>query len=306
MIRYFFLAFALTCSCLAKGQNDIPWSVRILQDYRMIADATYLVADGYEAKLDIIAPRDTSLPLPTLMYIHGGGWVGGDKDNSYLRFLPYLEMGFAVVNVEYRFASTALAPAAVEDCRCALRWLINHAEEYGFDKNRIVVSGHSAGGHLSLTTGMLSSSVGLDRRCPAVDPNGTGRRAAHEPEMPVAGIVNWYGITDVLDLVKGPNAKFYAIQWIGGLPDWKAVARRVSPVEHVQDGLPPILTIHGDADLIVPYEHAVRLHGLLSKVNVQNKLHTIPGGGHGDFNLKENKEAFQVIREFLKKHSILN
>ena len=71
--------------------------------------------------------------LPTLLYIHGGGWVGGVKETHFLDFLPYLEMGFAVVNVEYRMGRVALAPGAVEDCRCALRWVLNNAEEYGID-----------------------------------------------------------------------------------------------------------------------------------------------------------------------------
>jgi acetyl esterase/lipase len=78
-------------------------------------------------------------------------------------------MGMNVVNVEYRLASIALAPAAVEDCRCALRWVIQHAKEYGIDANRIVVSGESSGGHLALMTGMLPASAGLDRQCPGAD-----------------------------------------------------------------------------------------------------------------------------------------
>src|SRR5438477_8117682 len=102
---------------------------------------------------------------------------------------PYLEMGWAVVNVEYRLARASLAPAAVEDCRCALRWVIKNAKDYNFDINRIVVTGHSAGGHLALTTGMLPASAGLDREC-------------HGPEeLKVAAIINWYGITDVNDLL---------------------------------------------------------------------------------------------------------
>ena len=139
---------------------------------------------------------------------------------------------------------TYLAPPAVADCRCALRWVIEH-EEYGLDKDRIVLSGTSAGGHLSLTTGMLPASAGLDGRCPAINPDGKGRADAYEPEMPVAAMVNWFGITDVADLVEGPNAKMYAIQWMGGMADWRDVARRVSPLEYVRSDLPPILTIHG-------------------------------------------------------------
>lgn len=288
----------------ASSQDVASWTVEVGQNYRLTPDVTYLVADGYESKLDVIAPTDTSDPRPTLIYIHGGGWVGGDKDGVFLRLLPYLEMGFAVVNVEYRLGGVALAPAAVEDCRCALRWVIGHADEYGFDANRIVVTGTSAGGHLTLTTGMLPASAGLDRRCPAIRPDA-GRADAYEPEMPVAAMINFYGITDVADLVEGPNAKGYAVRWMGGMADWREVARRVSPLEYVRRGLPPTLTIHGDADPIVPYAHGVQLHDALEKAGVSSQLHTVSGGGHGGFNLEENLEVMRVIRAFLREHGII-
>lgn len=304
--RFLIAAVLVGLACAAQAQDVASWTVEVGQNYRLVPDVTYLVADGYESKLDVIGPRDTSVPLPTLLYIHGGGWVGGDKDALFLQFLPYLEMGFAVVNVEYRLGRVALAPAAVEDCRCALRWVIENAEEYGFDTDRIVVSGTSAGGHLTLTTGMLPASAGLDRRCPAINPDGQGRADAYEPEMPVAAMVNWYGITDVADLVEGPNAKYYAVEWMGGMADWRDVARRVSPLEYVRSDLPPILTIHGDADSIVPYQHGVRLHEALEKAGVANQLHTVPGGDHGGFTLEENLEAMRVIRAFLREHGILD
>ena len=280
------------------------WAVRMANQYQVTPNVTYLTADGYESKLDVIAPSDPPEQLPTLLYIHGGGWVGGSKERAILRLLPYLEMGFAVVNVEYRLASVALAPAAVEDGRCALRWVLSNADSYGFDPDRIVVSGHSAGGHLSLTTGMLPASAGLDRRCPARNPAG-GLADAREPEMRVAAIVNWYGITDVADLVQGPNAKTYAVAWMAGLTDWQAVAERVSPLSHVRSGLPPILTIHGDADAIVPFDHAVRLHQALDRAEVTAKLHVIEGGGHGRFTAAESLGAYQAIREFLAEHGVI-
>jgi acetyl esterase/lipase len=112
-----------------------------------------------------------------------------------LAFLPYLETGWSVVNVEYRLARVSLAPAAVEDCRCALRWVIRNAKQYNFDTNKIVVTGHSAGGHLALTTGILPASAGLDRQCPGNE------------ELKVAAIVNWFGITDVVDLLDGATSR---------------------------------------------------------------------------------------------------
>jgi acetyl esterase/lipase len=97
------------------------------------------------------------------MLIHGGGWIRHDKEGEVLSLLPYLEMGWAAVNVEYRVAKVSLAPAAVEDCRCALHWIGRNAAKYNFDVSKVVVTGASAGGHLALTA-MIPASAG-DNGC---------------------------------------------------------------------------------------------------------------------------------------------
>lgn len=288
----------------AQAETDLSVGLEIQQNYRLTPDITYLRADNFESRLDVIAPVQTDQPRPVLLYIHGGGWVGGSKDRMYLHFIPYLQMGMAVVNVGYRLGGVALAPAAVEDARCALRWVYDNAADYGLDTSRIVVSGHSAGGHLSLTTGMLPAAAGLDGRCPTAK-SGGGPVDGELPELPVAAIVNWFGITDVGDLVRGPNAKTYAIAWMGAQTDWQSIADRVSPLQYVRKDLPPILTLHGNADTIVPYDHATQLHAALKKKGVPEQLHTIEGGGHGGFSLDENKAAMAVIQNFLKTHGIL-
>ena len=268
--------------------------------YRVVPDVTYHVASGHENKLDVYAPRNADGPVPVLLLIHGGGWVIGHKDTYTMRVLPYLEMGFAVVNVTYRLADVALAPAAVEDCLCALRWIAANAEEYGFDASRVVVTGMSAGGHLALTTGMIPSASGLDRQCSARA--FSGPRPADPAK--VAAILNWYGITDVVDMLDGPNTKGYAVEWLGSLSNREEVAARVSPLTYVRRGLPPILTIHGDNDPIVPYEHATRLKAKLDQAGVTNELHTVPGGGHGGFDDAETLEIYGVIHSFLARHGL--
>ena len=278
---------------LVAGDSG-QWAAWVASEYRITPNVTYKVANNVEQKLDVYSRRGNTSPNPTVIYIHGGGWVGGSKESSALSLAPYLEMGFSAVNVEYRLGRVSRAPAAVEDCRCALRWVIAHAEEYGFDPERLIVTGNSAGGHLSLTTGILPESAGLDYECPGRD------------ELKVAAIVNYYGITDVNDLMAGkPNEKSYTVSWLGGQPDRDAIAKRVSPIHYVRRGLPPILTIHGDADPTVPYQHAVNLHKALDSVGVGNQLLTIPGGKHGGFNKDEASKIDSTIRAFLAKHKLM-
>lgn len=287
---------AIACPVLVHAQDArAEWTSELEDGYRVVPNVTYLTASNYEAKLDLYVARSPDVPRPTMIFIHGGGWVNGSKEGSALSVLPYLEMGLNVVNVEYRLARVAPAPAAVEDCRCALRWVLQNAKTYGIDVNRLVVSGQSAGGHLALMTGMLPASAGLDRQCPGPD------------DLKVAAIVNWYGIADVNELLEGQHMKPYAVAWLGSAPDRELIATRVSPLTYVRAGLPPVFTIHGDADPTVPYSHSVRLHEALTTVGVPNELMTMPGGKHGFAccTLAERTAAYARMREFLTRHGVL-
>lgn len=280
-------------AAFAELSATAKWAATAATKYQVSPNVTYLVANGHENKLDIYQRRDATGPQPTLIWIHGGGWTGGTKENAIASLLPWFEMGWNVVNVEYRLARISQAPAAVEDCLCALRWIGTHAAEYKIDPKRMVVSGDSAGGHLALTTGMIPDSAGLDREC-----------ASTTPLPKVAAIVNWYGITDVGDLLDGPNMKLYAVTWMGSMPNRMDIAKRVSPLTYVRADLPPILTIHGDADPTVPYTHATRLQEALLAAGGQHKLLTIPGGKHGNFTADERVRIFTAIQEFLAKNKL--
>jgi acetyl esterase/lipase len=133
--------------------------------YSVSPNLTYGTASNQELKLDVYRPEGAKAATPVVMYIHGGGGVRGDKNKEVLSLLSYLEMGWAAVNVEYRLARVAPAPAAVTDCRCALRWIARNAKEYNFDVSKIVVTGGSTGGQLALLTAMVPVTAGLDNDC---------------------------------------------------------------------------------------------------------------------------------------------
>ena len=283
---------ALCQSALAQQSDAMRHGVSVMQSHYLLADLTYGTASGRDLKMDVFVSSKGG-PRPTLIYFHGGGWVSGGKMPSMLYTLPYLSMGWTVVNVEYRMAGTALAPAAVEDTRCAVRYALSRHKDFNIDPRRIVLSGHSAGGHLALITGLLPVSAGLDRQCAGRD------------EIKVAAIVNWYGITDVADELEGPNMKHYAVRWLGAQPDREGIARRVSPLTYLRPGLPPVITIHGDQDRLVPYAHAVRLQEGLDRADVANELVTVKGGGHGGFTQAEETHAYEAIEAFLRKANVL-
>ena len=266
------------------GDTARDWASLVGQRFRIERDVVYKTAGGFQAKLDYYIRYDNR-PGPTILYIHGGGWANGSKEQYALWFLPYLQLGMRVVSVQYRLSGVAPAPAAVEDCRCAFRFVAQHAAKYGIDPNRIVITGGSAGGHLALLTGMLPADAGFDRDCPW-----------DAPPKPVA-IINYYGVTDVAEAYRRGDAS--AIKWLRGAADPLDLARRLSPLTYVRAGLPPVLTIHGDGDRTVPYSHATRLRDALDRAGVANTLVTIKDGVHGRFNWSD-ADTIRVQRSIEK------
>ncbi|MBI5475265.1 MAG: alpha/beta hydrolase [Ignavibacteriales bacterium] len=279
---------------LANAQliKSSRWQKEFSNSYNFTLDVVYNQIGLFDAKLDVYWSKDSTKDVPVLIWFHGGGWRRLSKDSVSGQLPNYLGKGWGIVNVDYRLTDTALAPAAVIDCRCALHWVVQNAKKYHFDPERIVISGTSAGGHLALMTGMLPDKNELDTLC------------HNDLPYKIAAIINWFGITDVNDLLTGANRKGYAVRWLGNQPEKELVAKKVSPLYYVSKQLPPIFTVHGDADTTVPYTHAVRLHKALSDSGVPNRLITISGGRHGKFSDKQNGEIYQAIDEFLLENHI--
>lgn len=297
MARHVSVALLVGAACAlcspALAQRPVgdaaAFAAYVSTDYQLNPNITYLTASGVELKLDFYRSRNASAPLPTVLFFHGGGYnVNAKKEGSALALMPYVQMGWNAVNVEYRPSGVALAPAAIEDARCALRWVVQNAKQYNVDPDRIVVTGQSAGAHLALMTGLVPESAGFDHNCPGVQP------------LKVAAVVSWYGIYDYTTLFEDP-ARGYAISWIGTQPNRREVAARISPMTYVRAGVPPTIAIHGDADPAVPYEQQVREVEALKKAGVAAELVTIPGGGHGNFERDHVLRAWTAIEAFLTK-----
>ena len=220
------ITFTIPRTVWAQVDSPPYSAVHIAQSYKITPDITYHVGNNWEAKLDLYVPKKSETPPPVLIYYHGGGWIIGDRHSQVLRLLPYIEKGFAVANVSYRLAKVAPAPAAVVDAVCAFRWVVRNTEKYGLDGNRVVLSGHSAGGHLALIVGTLPQDSPFANQCAAVSELFANSLAPARP----AAVVNWFGITDVADLLVKPNQQLYAEQWIAGQAGGQEIARAVSPI----------------------------------------------------------------------------
>lgn len=126
--RFVCLFIAAVVDCRAQDPNSArDWASLTGQRYESIRDIPYKNFGGFQAEVDVYTRYDRK-PGPTMVYIHGGGWANGSKDQWNLWLLPYLQLGMRVVSVQYRLAGVAPAPAGVKDCRCALAWVFQNAQ----------------------------------------------------------------------------------------------------------------------------------------------------------------------------------
>ena len=287
MKKIFVALFALA-TISATAQTDTFPPVDLPVGFTKQIDVLHTQIKGWDGRMDIYMPPHSGKPTPVVINIHGGGWNKGQKE-SQGGFNTFFKAGYAVANVAYRLTGHTTAPAAVEDVRCALVYLVEHAAELNIDVNKIVVMGGSAGGHLALMAGMLGNDKRFDTNCKS------------KKEIKVAAIVDKYGITDVWDWAYGPiKTSRSATSWLGNRADDKKFAMSVSPISYVNKNTPPIYIVHGDADPIVPHQHSLELYKKLQEAGVKSKLVIVEGGLHGKFDKEKNSEINKDIMEFLK------
>lgn len=251
-------------------------------------NVVYTKVKDWEGKMDLYLPAKDKGPTPVVINIHGGGWNHGVKE-SQTGFNTFFKAGFAVANIEYRLTGQATAPAAVEDTRCALIYLIKNAKALNIDVDRIVIMGGSSGGHLALMGGLLGNDHRFDTNCPGID------------NVKVAAIIDKYGITDVWDWAYGKDiTSKSATRWLGDRAKDQQFAASVSPMTYVNKNSPPTFIVHGDADPTVPYQQSVKLHDKLVAAGVKTEFMTVPGGQHGKFDKEKNSEVNKAIMAFIK------
>ena len=152
------MALALPCHAQSKATTVKPPP----QGVKVQRDITYATVDGKDLRLDLYMPEKTAATQPPLIvWIHGGAWRQGNKNNNGLLVWAAAE-GFAIASIQYRLSGEAKFPAQVHDAKGAIRWLRAHAHEYGYDARKIAVAGGSAGGHLAALVGTSGGVQALE------------------------------------------------------------------------------------------------------------------------------------------------
>ncbi len=223
--------------------------------------------------------------LPAVIRIHGGGWSMGEKGGPEVGKLkikdavkPGIEnlgltlarRGYFAVDISYRLIPAARFPAAIEDCKCAVRWLRENAKKYSVDPDRIGAVGTSAGGHLALLLACADEKAGLE---------GNGGHAGYSSRIQAA--VSWYGPTDFTAAGHSDLFRKTVEAFVGGPYEQnKERYRQASPITYVSPAVPPILLVHGEEDPAVTFKDSQSMAERLRAVGADVTLIPVKHAGH--------------------------
>jgi acetyl esterase/lipase len=269
----------------ARGPN-VPEGTRILRDIE------YIPNGHVRQKLDLYRPKpnEDAGPLPLIVWVHGGAWLAGSKENCPA--VRFLRQGYAVASINYRLSQHAIFPAQIEDCKTAIRFLRANAEKYNIDPNRIGVWGASAGGHLVALLGTAGDVKEFEK-----GPN-------LQVSSRVQAVCDFFGPTDLTKMSQFPSSMDHDApdspesKLIGGpVQENKEACKRANPITYVSKDDPPFLICHGDKDMLVPHNQSELLYDALKKAGVNVKFHTVKDGGHGF----RDPVADRMVQEFFDK-----
>ncbi|MBU1662817.1 MAG: alpha/beta hydrolase [Chloroflexi bacterium] len=258
-------------------------------------DLAYVPDRHERQKLDLYIP-DEGGPFPLIIWVHGGAFRMGSKDD-YVP-LEYVDEGYAVASINYRLSQHAIFPAQIEDVKAAVRRLRASAETYRLDPNRFGAWGPSAGGHLVAMLGTTGNINGFD----------VGENLNVSSQVQV--VVDHFGPTDFvqMDSQRIPNGMVHDTpdspesELIGGpIQENKDRFAQANPITHVTQDAPPFLIVHGDNDPIVPYQQSVLLNNALVVAGVPVSFYTVVGEGHGGFqDPKVSEITMSFFEQYLK------
>ena len=255
-------------------------------------DVVYGTAQGTPLLLDLAMPGTGNGPFPVVVFLHGGGWSEGNRQEMNHFIEGVAGLGYVGVTVEYRLVPAARFPAQIEDCKAAVRWLRANAAKFRINPERIGVVGFSAGGHLASMLGVTGKNDGLE-----------GAGGNPDQSSRVQAVVSFFGLTDFStrdwpsDLENGVIEPFLG----GSFANHADEYRRASPITYVTSDAPPFLFFHGSEDKLVPVDQSKRLGEKLRNAGVFVEVNVLEGEGHG-FTDATNQKTMRRMLDFLDAH----
>ena len=291
MRRQLTLCLALSAALTAAPTVRAADAPKVPDGVTWEPNVEYSNPDDQHLQLDIARPSKGDGPLPAILLIHGGGFRAGTRQGYDNLCMRLAQQGYVAATVTYRLAPKYQFPAAVYDCKAAVRWLRANAGKYHIDPERVGVTGGSAGGHLALFLGVTGDVKAFE---------GDGGDA--DQSSKVACVVSFYGPSDFTKSYgHSKDAAEVLPLFLGG--DLEKAHRRhieASPLYWVTPDAAPTLCIHGTKDDYVAYEQATWMVDKLKAADVEADLLTIEGAGHG-FKGQDEEKAEQAMIAFFDK-----
>jgi acetyl esterase/lipase len=243
-----------------------------------VRDVAYVPGGHERQKLDLLLPAEPR-NAPVILWIHGGGWVAGSKEQNPLRRLT--EQGYVVASMNYRYSTQAPFPAQLQDAKSAVRWLRLNGGRYGFDGSRIAAWGASAGG---MMVELMGTTVGRTDFVTADNPGVSSD---------VQAVVSFCGPSDFPSLIsaavaakqdrnQGNPIALVALLLGGPVAEREKEAAAASALTYAGPSASPMLLIHGEKDSLVPVDQSRRFQAALTKAGARSTLLILPDAGHVD------------------------
>ncbi len=268
-------------------ERDVPLPDGVVLE----KDIEYGNAGGHSLQLDLYRPAKITKPVPALLFIHGGAWKSGKRQDYHFYTAAYAKKGYVVATASYRLVGQAPFPAAVQDCKCAVRWLRANATKYNIDPAQIAVIGGSAGGHLSMMLG-YSDDPGLE--------GDSGNKGVSSR---VSAVVNIYGVYDMTTQIAKDSDSVSNFLQGKSIDEAPELYRQSSPRFHLDKTDPPTLILHGTIDELVPIGQADALAAHLKRLKIPHAYGRLDGWPHTmDLAKPVNDYCQAMMDRFFAKH----
>ena len=265
----------------------------------VMGNVVYAERNGKKLRLQIVKPtqQDPAEKLPLIVFVQGSAWHKQNKYTNIPQLSRFALRGYVVAFVEYRESDIAPFPAQAQDCKTAIRFMKAHVDDYGVDAENVFLWGDSSGGHTVMMAGITGDS--------APDTADYG-----EFSCKVNAIVNYYGPVDLAKMCEQPSTMNHGLPdspegyLIGKLsvlehPD---KVRAANPVAYIfaDKECPPVLTMHGDTDRLVPFEQSVIIHKALIAAGKYSEYYKLLGADHGTGEFW-SEGAYDIVEAFIRK-----
>jgi acetyl esterase/lipase len=271
---------------LINKTPDLPANVEAIKNIE------YKQINGKSLQLDIYQPKGMTRPAPLLVFIHGGGWKGGNRADYAVYLTHFASLGYVTATVSYRFVKEAPYPACAEDITDAVQFLFQNSSKYNYDPDRVCLIGGSAGSHLAML-----AAYGWKKK---ESPGDTITTSPNKHK--IKAVVEIYGPTDFTTeyarnhpLITGFLAHSYQ--------EAPQLFVEASPISHLTKNAPPTLILQGTRDMLVPVSQAELLKHKLDSLGVPNVYRPVPGWPHTMDMVQRVNDYFKVtLEEFFVKY----